>query len=404
MSDTEDFAALLGEFERAHQGPPKSAPKVGDHVRGRVVSIGPERAFVDLGGKAEGAIDLPELTDAEGRLKVGLGDTVDAIVISKDEETGTLLLGSGGGRRFHDSAEVEHAFQNQLPVEGLVTGVTRGGVEVQVAGIRAFCPASQIDNRFVEDLEPYVGQRLSFRITRYQGGRRVNLVLSRRALLEEEQKARAAELRARLEVGAVLRGTVTAVKDYGAFIDLGGVEGMVHVSELAFERVKHPQDLLTVGQPVDVAVLRIEKSPDPRHPDRIALSLRALARDPWQDAAERFPVGARVKGTVTRLQPFGAFVEIAPGIEGLVHVSELGTGRRVAHPHEVVKPGEPVEATVLSVDVGKRRIGLSLDASRLADAVEAEIRAYAPETPAEKGIGTFGELLRETLSRQKPRS
>jgi len=401
MTDTEDFAALLGQFERAHAGPVKPAPQVGDRVRGRILSIGPERAFVDLGAKSEGVIEVAELTDAEGRLSVGVGDAVDAVVVSRDDQAGTLLLGRGTGRRFHDSAELEHAFRSQLPVEGLVTGVTKGGIEVQIAGQRAFCPASQVDNRYVEDLQTFVGQRLTFRITRYQGGKRTNLVVSRRVLLEEEQKARAEEMRARLEVGAVLQGTVTALKDYGAFVDLGGLEGMVHVSELAYGRVTHPQDVLAVGQPVEVAVLRVEKTSDPKHPDRIALSIRALAGDPWQDVDQRFPVGMRVKGAVTRLQPFGAFVELAPGVEGLVHVSELGAGRRVTHPHEVVNPGDQVEATVLSIDVAKRRIGLSLDAARQVDPVELEAHAPATHREPEATIGSLGERLREALSKAK---
>ncbi|MCU0935603.1 MAG: 30S ribosomal protein S1 [Gammaproteobacteria bacterium] len=405
MTEHEDFASLFGQFEREHAGPAKAVPKAGDRVRGRILSIGPERAFVDLGAKSEGVIEITDLTDADGHVTVAVGDSVDAMVLSRDDQSGTLLLGRGAGHRFHDSAELEQAFRGQLPVEGLVTGVTRGGLEVQVAGQRAFCPASQIDNRFVEDLQSFVGQRLTFRITRYQGGKRSNVVVSRRVLLEEEQKAKAEEMRARLEVGAVLRGTVTSIKDYGAFVDLGGVEGMVHVSELAHGRVAHPQDVLTVGQPVDVQVLRIEKTGNPKHPDRVALSVRALAADPWQEAVDRFPAGARVRGTVTRVQPFGAFVELAPGVEGLVHISELGAGRRISHPHEVVNPGDAVEATVLGVEPAKRRISLSLDASRKVDAADVEALARATQKPkAGDGVGSFGELLRETLNRAKPRS
>jgi small subunit ribosomal protein S1 len=198
----------------------------------------------------------------------------------------------------------------------------------------------------------------------------------------------------------VLKGTVTALKDYGAFVDLGGVEGMVHVSELAFGRVSHPKEVLSVGQRVEVAVLRIEKTADPKHPERIALSIRALAPDPWQEVERRFSVGARVKGTVTRLAPFGAFVELAPGVEGLVHVSELGAERRITHPHNVVKPGDPVEATVLSVDTAKRRMGLSLDLDRAPDASDPEARAYTVDQAPGSGLGSFGERLREALDKK----
>lgn len=399
MNETSDFEALLKEFEQTHAAA-KKAPKVGDKVRGTIVSISGETVFVDLGGKTEGTLEAAGLRDAEGELKVKIGDPVEALVTGRDEATGNLLLGSQHGRHLHGTAELERALENQLPVEGVVTGVTKGGVEVQIAGQRAFCPASQVDLRFVEDLSTFVGQRLSFRITKYEAGRHTNLVVSRRALLEEEQQAQAAEVRSRLEVGAVLTGTVSSLQDYGAFIDLGGVEGMVHVSELAFGRVKHPSEVLRVGQPVEVAVLRIERTDNPKRPEKIALSIRALAPDPWRDAAERYPAGSRVQGMVTRIQPFGAFVEIEPGLEGLIHVSELGAGRRVTHPQEVLSPGETVEASVVSVDVEKRRIGLSLAAERLAEA-EAPTKTAADYGKPPEGLGTFGDLLRETL-RKKP--
>ena len=399
MNETSDFEALLKEFEQTH-APAKKAPKVGDRVRGTVVSISGDTVFVDLGGKTEGTLEAAGLRDAEGELKVKVGDPVEALVTGRDETTGNLLLGSQHGRHLHGAAELERALENQLPVEGVVTGVTKGGVEVQIAGQRAFCPASQVDLRFIEDLATLVGQRLSFRITKYEGGRHTNLVVSRRALLEEEQQAKAAEVRARLEVGAVLTGTVSSLQDYGAFIDLGGVEGMVHISELAFGRVKHPSEVLRVGQPVEVAVLRIERTDNPKRPEKIALSIRALAPDPWRDAADRYPAGSRVQGTVTRIQPFGAFVEIEPGLEGLIHVSELGAGRRVTHPQEVLSPGETVEASVVSVDPEKRRIGLSLAAERLAEA-EAPAKTAADYGKPPEGLGTFGDLLRETL-RKKP--
>ncbi len=401
MTEHQDFAALLDELEREQKGSPQRDLNVGDKVRGRIISITREHAFVSLGAKSEGAMDVDALTDADGKLTVALGDSLEAIVIEKDEQTGTLVLGSKGGSHLHGSAEIENAYANRLPVEGLVTGVTKGGVEVQIAGQRGFCPASQLDLRYIEDMESFVGQHLSFRITRYEGGRRANLVVSRRALLEEEQQALAEQTRARLKVGAVLPGTVTSLKDYGAFVDLGGVEGMVHISELAFGHVKHPQEVLGPGQQVEVSVLRVEKTDDPKHPEKIALSIRALSKDPWQDADRRYAVGARVKGTVTRLQSFGAFVELEPGVDGLAHISELGAGRRISHPQEVLNTGDQVEATVLSVEEDKRRIGLSLDASRLAQAEEtAQANAYRnPEEPA-KDLGTFGELLKESMAKR----
>lgn len=401
MSDKEDFAALLREFEHAHTGPTQRGPKVGEKVHGTVVSIGPDRVFIDLGGKSEGVMDAKTLTDGNGELTVHVGDAVEVTITRIDESSGTLLLGTQHGQHLHDVEELEDAFRNRLPVEGHVTGVTKGGVEVQIAGQRAFCPASQIDIRFVEDMESFVDQRLSFLITKFEGGRRVNLVVSRRALLEEQQQALAVETRARLDAGAVLRGTVTSIKDFGAFVDLGGVEGMVHVSELAYGRVKHPSEVLSVGQQIEVAVLRIDKTGNPKRPEKIALSIRALADNPWQAASQRYPVGARVEGTITRLQTFGAFVELEPGIEGLVHISELGAGRRISHPREVVSAGQEVEATVLAVDSEKRRISLSLDNSRreesLAEAVQT--RTYQGDKGPEEAAGSFGDLLRKAMNR-----
>ena len=397
MAEKEDFETLLNQMEHLQGQPLRADPQIGDKVSGRVLSIGEESVFVDLGTKSEGSIDVHELTGEDGTLTVKEGDTIETTVVGRDEQTGTITLGSGHAQRPHGNSELQQAFQHQLPVEGLVTGATKGGVEVKIAGIRAFCPASQLDIQFVEEMEPFVGQHLSFRITDYQGGRHPNLVLSRRALLEEAQRERAEKTRATLEVGAVLSGTVTSLKDYGAFVDIGGIEGMVHISELAFGRVKHPSDVLTVGQQVEVSVLRIEKSDNPRHPEKIALSIRATAPDPWQEAEGRYPVGTLVRGRVTRLQPFGAFVELESGIEGLVHISELGAERRVNHPGEVLNAGETVEARVVSLDTEKRRIGLSLKKSGPAEQVEE--RDYGAYKSPGKSFGTLGDILKETLKK-----
>lgn len=398
MNDSNDFAALLAEFDQTHQGTTDKAAKPGDQVKGRVVAITEEQVFIDLGGKAEGVMDAASLRDAEGQLSVAVGDEVTATVAGVEED-GSLRLGNQQSRHLHGAAELEQAYRQQVPVQGRVTGVIKGGAEVQIAGQRAFCPASQMDIRFVEDLNEFVGQHLDFRITKFEGGRHLNLVVSRRLVLEEEQRARAEALRANLKEGAVLTGTVTSLQDYGAFVDLGGLEGMIHISELAFHRVKHPSEMLSVGQPLEVSVLRIDKTDNPKRPEKIALSIRALARDPWAEAAQKFPVGARVQGQVTRLQPFGAFVELAPGIEGLIHVSELGTGKRITHPQEVLSPGQALEASVLAVDLDKRRISLTLDEAKAAEA-KPDLAAYAAGTPpTESGMGSFGALLKQSLDK-----
>jgi small subunit ribosomal protein S1 len=430
MSSSESFEDLLRQHDQALPTARQGDPKMGDRVRGTVVSIAEDFVFVDLGSKTEGRMDAAALRDPEGKATVAVGDSVEATVTGKDPDSGTLLLGAQHGHKIRGLEEVRQAHAQGLPVQGQITAAVKGGVEVQVSGLRAFCPASQVDIRFVENLDELVGQRLDFRVTKIEGGRRPNLVLSRRAILEEEQKARAEQLRAQLKEGAVLPGTVSSIKDYGAFVDLGGIEGMIHISELAFGHIKHPGELLTVGQPVEVAVLRIEPGQPgksggkPR--DKIALSIRALSRDPWADAPESFPAGARVKGKVSRLQPFGAFVELAPGIDGLVHISELGAERRVNHPSEVLSVGDTVEATVLAVDLERRRIGLTLDGSKQVEGVP-DASAYAPpsrqlraasgreadkhlgrvgapksaEPAAERAVGSFGALLQESLDKKR---
>jgi small subunit ribosomal protein S1 len=382
-NDEEDFAAMFAASEK--DKPRTKRPKVGDVVRGKVISVGKEAVFIDVGGKAEGTLDRSQVTDHEGKLLVKVGDELEARVVA--DAGGVLTLRTKLGRGPEARAELAQAQDLGIPVDGLVTEVVKGGVSVDVAGMRGFCPASQIDNRFVEDLSVFVGQRLTFRVTRYEGR---NLVLSRRALLDEEKEKRAAETRKNLVPGAVIRGKVVGFKPFGAFVDLGGIEGMLHISELGFTRVEKPEDVLQLGQELDVAILKVEPG---EKGERISLSLKALANDPWVDTTATLREGSRVKGTVTRLQPFGAFVEIAPGVEGLVHISELGAGRRINHPKEVVSVGQQVEASVLAVDREKRRLSLSMAASK--DASPEEIAQAAPKAP--NRLGTFGDLLKKKI-------
>jgi small subunit ribosomal protein S1 len=272
-----------------------------------------------------------------------------------------------------------------------------------IGAVRAFCPVSQLELRPVADPAAYVGQKLQFRVTRFEEDRRgPNVVVSRRALLEEDMRARAVETRAKLVPGAVLSGVVTALKDFGAFVDVGGIEGLLPASEIGFQRGTKPSDVLAVGQPVTVQVLRIEKRDDPKRPEQVSFSLKALERDPWDDAAAALRPGAVIKGQVMRAEAFGAFVQVAPGVEGLLHVSELGAGKHVRHAREAVKPGDTVEVTVLAIDTEKRRISLGLGARE--DAVDDEGRAAAARASgagfgSSGGLGTFGDLLKGKLQR-----
>lgn len=383
--DDDDFAKMFAAYESATPAKERKRPRVGDLVKGTIISVGKDAVFVDIGGKAEGSLDRAQVEDREGKMLVALGDVVEARVAQ--DAGGVLQLRMKVTRGPEAKAELVSAMEMGLPVEGLVTEVVKGGLSVDVAGVRAFCPASQIDNRFVEDLATFVGQRLEFRISRYEPGGRGNLVVSRRVILEEEREKQAAKTRELLKVGAVLRGKVVGFKPFGAFVDLGGIEGMLHVSELGFSRVGRPEDVLAMGQEVDVAVLKIE--PGEKGGQRIGLSLKALASDPWQDASKTLAEGARVKGKITRMQPFGVFVEVAPGIEGLVHISELGAGRRINHPREVVAEGQEVEVSVMGIDPERRRVSLSMSATDGATA--AEIAAAAPRQQPSAQLGTLAD-------------
>jgi small subunit ribosomal protein S1 len=383
-NDEEDFAAMLAASEAG--APRTKRPKVGDQITGKVISIGKDTVFVDAGGKAEGTLEKSQVSDKDGKLLVKVGDTIEARVVS--DAGGVLALRVKVGRGPQASAELQQAFELGIPVEGTVTEVIKGGLSVDVAGVRGFCPASQIDARFVDDLTTYVGQKLTFRITRYEPR---NLVLSRRALLEEENAKRAAVTRKTLVPGLVVRGKVTGFKPFGAFVDIGGIEGMLHVSELGYSRTEKPEDVLSLGQEIDVAVLKIEPG---EKGERISLSLKALANDPWRDAIGSLHEGQRVKGKITRLQQFGAFVEIAPGVEGLVHISELGAGRRINHPKEVVEIGHEIEAVILGIDPDKRRIALSMGGAKDGSTEDIAEAAQAAKSHAAPGrLGTFGDLL-----------
>jgi len=387
---------MFAEYEAANKGKRRAPPvQPGDRVRGKVTSVGRDTVFVELDdGRGEGMIDGAELRDGDGQVTIKVGDAIDATVVEGGSPGEPLVLrrqlARASGAQAH--TELARAFELGLPVEGTISAVNKGGVDVTVAGVRGFCPISQLDMRRTEDASGMVGQKLMFRITKFEEDRRgPNLVLSRRALLEEDARARAVETRAKLQVGAVLPGVVTALKDFGAFVDLGGIEGMLHVSEIGFARVTRPADVLSVGQPVTVQVIRIEKRDDPNRPEQVALSLKALAADPWEEAAARFPAGTRVAGTVTRVEPFGAFVELAPGIEGLAHISTLGGGKPLRHARDAVKPGDRLEVTVIEVDRERRR--LSLAPAGESEAIDAESRAVADRAGGSGRLGTLADLF-----------
>ncbi|HVM96432.1 MAG TPA: S1 RNA-binding domain-containing protein, partial [Candidatus Acidoferrales bacterium] len=287
-------------------------------------------------------------------------------------------------------------------VEGLVAGENKGGFDVQIGGAKAFCPWSQIDLRRGPErpaASQFIGQRLRFYVTKIESGGR-NIVVSRRELLEEESAAQAVRTWETIKVGAVLKGTVTTLRDFGAFVELGGVEGLIHISELGYGRVKHPSEVLQSGQEVEVQVLKVDPdSEEVGQRRQISLSLKALAQDPWSTVREQFPVGSTVKGIVRRVEAYGAFIELAPGVEGLAHVSKLALDRRVAHARQVLSIGQEVDVTVLSVDPEQRRLSLSMvEQARqarddVAIAEKAETQEAMVRTNQRASFGSFGDLL-----------
>ncbi len=377
---SEDFAAL---FASEQTGP---ALEVGQVVKGRVIQITAEHVFVDVGGKGEAWIDRAELSDDDGQLRVGVGDEVEATVVStRDEIRLSYRLQRGAQAREALAA----AAASGIPVEGKVAAVIKGGYEVTVAGHRTFCPFSQMDVRRTESPEDYVGRVLEFRINRYaENGR--NIVLSRRQLLEERAAKDAEETRRKLVPGAVLPGIVASLADFGAFIDLGGIQGLVPMSELSHTRIARPGDRLRVGETVTVKVLKVDEDKG-----RISLSLKALEGDPWAAMPGRLRERQVVRGRLVRATEFGIFVELLPGIDGLLHVSEIPRSRAGAM-RAAVAAGADVSVMILAIDTGKRRISLALapDDASAGDRVESAVAVGAVLTGTVERIEPFGVFVR----------
>ncbi len=387
-SGNDDFATMLAQFTEERKD-----PEIGETVTGTIVSIGDEVAFIDFGAKSEGTVDRAELVDEDGQLTVAVGDEIEARAAAVDA-SGNFTLRVRPGRGEAMRSELESAWKEGLPVEGMVTGEIKGGVEVTVGGMRAFCPVSQLDRRYVEDAGEFVGQRLEFRIRTYEEkGRHTNIVVSRRALLEEEAERQADELRERLKVGAVLEGTVSSLTSYGAFVDLGGLEGLLHVSEMSYQRGVDPSEVLRQGQRVEVQVLKVEQPEKAGQKERISLSTRALQRDPWEGAERRFPAGAEVAGRVTNLESYGAFVELEPGLEGLVHISRLGGKDNQHHARDIVELGQTLEVRVLEVDLGKRRISLARKVDEPTDEERREVEDFLEAGSESGGFGSLGDFF-----------
>lgn len=362
--------------------------EVGNRVRGKIFNIGEEFAFVDFGGRSEAIIGVRELMDDEGEFQYGVGDEIEAFVASVEGDIKLTL-----SIRFTTKSPelLRQAYDSGIPVEGQVTGTNEGGFEVNLKGVRGFCPISQIDTRYCEDPNVFIGLTLTFRIMEYRSGGHT-LILSRRMYLEEEEKRRVAELRDRLKVGTEWTGKVTRIQSFGVFVDLGGIEGLVHISELSHARVENPREVVTEDSEVKVKVIEIKNLGEQR--ERIALSIKATQPDPWEEALDKFPEGSIITGPVVSIQNFGVFVSLMPGVEGLVHLSELSE-RSIRHPRDEVTVGQEVTVQVLQIDRERKRISLSMKAlEKAASSKEAE-EYQAQREKSKPPSGAMTEALRK---------
>lgn len=387
---SKEFADLLAESEQKDNHREVS---VGEKVTGVLQSVSDPVAFVDYGGRSEASIETQELKDENGELKYNSGDTIEAYVASVEGEVRLTMSMRTSSREM-----LEQAKENGIPVEGKVTGFNQGGLVVNLSGARGFCPMSQIDMGFIEDPASYAGQTLTFKIVEMRG--RNNVVVSRRAYLEDENRKLADELRKKLSVDQELTGTVTRLERFGAFVDLGGIEGLVHVSEISHTRVENPTDVLQKGQEIRVKILELKDLGGKE--ERISLSLKALEADPWEKATEQFREGDVITGTVVSTPNFGAFVELAPGIEGLIHISQLSSGKRISKPTEVVTVGQEVKARVQEINRGQRRISLSmraLEEDAAEKAAAEDMAAFKSQQQATQSSGDGANAMAEALRR-----
>ena len=345
---TENFADLLAESFG------ENTNIEGSVVRGFVISMEGDAVIIDVGLKSEGRVPLKELTTPGQEPDVNIGDEIEVYVERMEDKNGQAMLSREKARREEAWGVLEASFEKQERVTGVIFGKVKGGFTVDLSGATAFLPGSQVDIRPVRDLGPLMGTPQPFQILKIDR-RRGNIVVSRRAVLEESRAEARSELVSNLQEGQVLQGVVKNITDYGAFVDLGGVDGLLHVTDIAWQRISHPSEALQIGETVEVQVIRF--NPETQ---RISLGMKQLQSDPWESVEGKFPIGSKLEGRVTNITDYGAFVELEAGVEGLVHVSEMSWTKKNVHPGKIVSTSQQVEVMVLDVDLGKRRISLGL--------------------------------------------
>ena len=394
--DQESFADLFKDDTIAN-----SQLSPGQKILAKVVAVSQDSIFLDVGEKSEGFLNRKELEDESGEIAVKSGDTLEVYFLSgaHNEMLFTTKIGSSSTSRAH----LEEAYHSSIPLEGLVKKEIKGGFEITVAGnVRTFCPYSQMDLKKIADPEEYIGQHMLFKITKFSEAGR-NIVLSRRIILEEEREQKLEKLKELLQEGMTVKGKITSIKDFGAFVDVDGMEGLIPISEIGWSRIENIRDVLTEDQDVEVVILKLDWENK-----RFSFSLKKALPDPWQDIAKQFPVGSFHAAKVIRLAKFGAFINLAAGIDGLIHISKLGGGRRINHPKEVVEEGQAVEVKIESIDPDEKRISLSLAGEMTDDAAAAseenDVRKYMQkhEKPAsDDAVGTLGEILKAKLKEKE---
>ena len=345
---TENFAQL---FEESLQ---ELETRPGSIVKGTVVSIDKDIVLVDAGLKSESAIPADQFKNAEGELEIAIGDEVDVALDAVEDGFGETILSREKAKRHEAWVELEKAYDDKVTIKGVINGKVKGGFTVEVNSVRAFLPGSLVDVRPVRDTTHLEGKELEFKVIKLDA-KRNNVVVSRRAVIEAESSQERESLLANLEEGHEIKGIVKNLTDYGAFVDLGGVDGLLHITDMAWKRVKHPSEIVNVGDEINVKVLKFDKEKQ-----RVSLGMKQMGNDPWQEIASRYPEGTKINGQVTNLTDYGCFVEIEDGVEGLVHVSEMDWTNKNIHPSKVVNLGDTVDVMVLEIDEERRRISLGL--------------------------------------------
>ncbi len=351
IPESEDFAAMFEASIKDRGG--EGVLQEGEIVKGTIVQLTKDYAVVDVGYKSEGQVPIGEFTNAKGEVTIKVGDPVDVLLEARENDSGMVVLSKEKADKMRIWDEISAACERDEIVKGIIVGRVKGGLSVDI-GVKAFLPGSQVDIRPVRNLDQYISKEFEFKVIKFNK-KRGNIVLSRRVLLEKQREELKKETLKKLKEGAILTGVVKNLTDYGAFIDLGGIDGLLHITDMSWGHIRHPSEVFNVGDEQRVVVLKFDPATE-----RVSLGLKQIQEDPWHRADEKYPVGSRVKGKVVSVIDYGAFIEIEAGVEGLVHVSEMSWTKRVKHPSKMLNVGDQVEAMVLDIDPKAKRIALGM--------------------------------------------